>query len=108
MGTTLRKLAALTAAGLTLAGTAASAHPNQGDWATWQGDKAGSRHNPSEYRINPANAGKLELKWAFAYEKTGVVAKSQPAVAGGDIFFGGPDMKFYALDAKSGRTKWTF
>ncbi|ALG07601.1 PQQ-binding-like beta-propeller repeat protein [Kibdelosporangium phytohabitans] len=109
MGNTLIRLAALTLTGVTLAGTVASAHSHRGgDWPTWQGDKAGSRHNPAEFRITPANVGKLELKWAFAYPKTGVVAKSQPAVVDGTAFFGGPDGTFYALDAKSGKTKWTF
>ncbi|ONI76862.1 hypothetical protein ALI144C_32490 [Actinosynnema sp. ALI-1.44] len=109
MGNTLIRLAALTLTGMTLASSVVSAHSHGGgDWPTWQGDKAGSRHNPAEFRITPANVGKLELKWAFAYPKTGMLAKSQPAVVDGAAYFGGPDGKFHALDARTGRTKWTF
>ncbi|WP_020672242.1 PQQ-binding-like beta-propeller repeat protein [Amycolatopsis nigrescens] len=87
----------------------ASGEPaRRGDWPSWQGDSSGSRFNPAEHRINPATAGKLKLKWAFAYPKTGFPAKSQPAVVGGDIFFGSPDGKFHALDARTGAAKWSF
>ncbi|PPK62062.1 PQQ-binding-like beta-propeller repeat protein [Actinokineospora auranticolor] len=82
--------------------------PRFGDWSSWQGDKAGSRYAASEHRINTRTASKLKLKWAFAYPKTGFPAKSQPAVVDGGIFFGSPDGKFYALDAKTGAQKWSF
>jgi polyvinyl alcohol dehydrogenase (cytochrome) len=108
MGNSRKRLTAFTLTLLLLGSTAASATSGRGDWPTWQGDKSGSRFNADEHRLTPGNVGELKLKWAFAYPKTGVVAKSQPAVVGGDVYFGGPDMKFYALDAKSGRTKWTF
>ncbi|MEU5697219.1 PQQ-binding-like beta-propeller repeat protein [Actinosynnema sp. NPDC020468] len=78
-----------------------------GDWSTW-GAKNGTRHNAAEYRINPRTAGKLTLKWAFAYPKTGFPTKSQPAVVDGGVYFGSPDGKFHALDARTGATKWTF
>ncbi|MEV4318019.1 PQQ-binding-like beta-propeller repeat protein [Actinocrispum sp. NPDC049592] len=104
-----KTLIALAVAGVLLSsGAPALAGGDRGDWPTWQGDKSGSRYNGAEHRITPANVGGLKLKWAFAYPKTGVVAKSQPAVVGDTVYFGGPDMKFYAVDARSGRTKWTF
>ena len=93
---------------ITASGTTAPAGGERGDWPTWQGDTAGSRHNPAEHRITPTNAGRLKLKWAFAYPKTDLPVKSQPAVVGNSIFFGGPDGMFYALDARTGKTKWTF
>jgi polyvinyl alcohol dehydrogenase (cytochrome) len=86
----------------------ASAGKRGGDWPTWQGDTAGSRHNAAERRINPATAAKLKLKWAFAYPKSDSPVKSQPAVVGDRIFFGGPDGTFYALNADTGATLWTF
>ncbi|MFD1049143.1 hypothetical protein ACFQ1S_28210, partial [Kibdelosporangium lantanae] len=55
MGKSLRRLAALTLAGVLLASTAASATTYRADWPTWQGDLAGSRANMAEFRINPAN-----------------------------------------------------
>ncbi|MBM7809349.1 outer membrane protein assembly factor BamB family protein [Saccharothrix algeriensis] len=91
--------------------TTAAAGPvghRSGDWPTWQGDKSGSRFNAAERRIAPWTVGKLKLKWAFAYPKTGFPAKSQPAVADGGIYFGSPDGKFHALDARTGAARWTF
>ncbi|MDR7276777.1 outer membrane protein assembly factor BamB family protein [Catenuloplanes atrovinosus] len=87
---------------------AAAATRHRGDWPTWQGDTRGSRHNADERRINPATAGRLTLKWAFAYPETETPVKSQPAVVDGVIYFGGPDGRFYARDAKTGATRWTF
>jgi polyvinyl alcohol dehydrogenase (cytochrome) len=79
-----------------------------GDWPTWTGDLTGSRFNPAERSITPANVGGLRLKWAFAYPKTGAAAKSQPAVVGDTVYFGGADNLFQAVDARTGRTRWTF
>ncbi|MGH3620765.1 MAG: PQQ-binding-like beta-propeller repeat protein [Sciscionella sp.] len=79
-----------------------------GDWSTWQKDLLGSRHNAAEWRITEHNVGALKEKWAFAYPKTPVPAKSQPAVVGRHIYFGSPDGKFYSLDARTGKTEWTF
>ncbi|TCO62087.1 PQQ-binding-like beta-propeller repeat protein [Actinocrispum wychmicini] len=45
---------------------------------------------------------------AMVMERPGFAAKSQPAVVDGSIYFGGPDGKFYALDARTGATRWTF
>lgn len=98
---------------LLLSGTGAAdgaeeSYGRPGDWPTWQGDRTGSRHNAAEWRINAHTAGKLNPKWAFAYSKTGFPAKSQPAVVDHSIYFGSPDGKFHALNAKSGATEWSF
>ncbi|ALG15381.1 PQQ-binding-like beta-propeller repeat protein [Kibdelosporangium phytohabitans] len=97
---------------LLVGGTAAAdreplAH-RSGDWPSWQGDSSGSRFNAAERAITPRTVGKLRLKWAFAYPKNGFPAKSQPAVVDGGVYFGSPDGKFHALDARSGATRWTF
>ncbi|GLZ28352.1 cytochrome CBB3 [Lentzea sp. NBRC 105346] len=78
------------------------------DWPGWQHDLAGSRHNAAEWRLNPRTVGKLKLKWAFTYEAQGAFLRSQPAVAGDTIYFGGPDGKFRARDARTGAERWTF
>jgi polyvinyl alcohol dehydrogenase (cytochrome) len=88
-------------------GSPAVAH-RSADWPTWQGTIDGTRHNAAEKSITPRTAGKLTLKWAYAYPKTASPVKSQPAVVGGVIYFGGPEGEFHALDAKTGATKWTF
>nr|WP_042181053.1 PQQ-binding-like beta-propeller repeat protein [Kibdelosporangium sp. MJ126-NF4] len=104
-----RCLFALAMVALLLTGsTAWSDWGRGGDWPTWQGDKSGSRHNAAEHRITPGNVGKLELKWAFAYPKSGKEPRSQPAVVDGTAYFGGTDGKFYATDARTGSTRWSF
>ncbi|HEY0452319.1 PQQ-binding-like beta-propeller repeat protein [Actinophytocola sp.] len=80
-----------------------------GDWATWTHDLQGSRHNAAEYRINQRTVGKLKLKWAFAYPPSPSKAtRSEPAVVGDTIYFGGPEGRFYARDARTGAQRWTF
>lgn len=79
-----------------------------GDWPTWQKDPVGSRFNGAEHRITPANVGGLKLKWAFAYPYNGVRPRSQPAVVDGVVYFGGPDGRFYARDARTGAARWSF
>jgi len=99
-------VAALCALALTRGAASAG---GSGDWPTWTKDLSGSRFNGSERAITPATAGNLKLKWAFSYPATpGATPHSQPAVADGTLYFGGEDGKFYAVDAKSGATRWTF
>lgn len=92
------------------AGTSAGAgsRPAPGDWPTWQHDTYGSRFNPAEHRVTPANVGGLKLKWAFTYPKDAGTPRSQPAVTGGVAYFGGPDGVFYARDARTGAARWSF
>jgi polyvinyl alcohol dehydrogenase (cytochrome) len=104
----LKTTALLTAALVVLTAGPATAHSN-GDWPGWTKDLNGSRHQAAEWRINAGNAGKLKLKWAFAYSTGGArIVRSQPAVVGDTIYFGSPDGKFYARDARTGRAKWEF
>lgn len=80
-----------------------------GDWPTWSKDLVGSRHNAAERRIDQRNVGRLKLKWALAYPKLdGVPVRSEPAVVGNTIYFGGSDGKFYARDARTGAARWEF
>ncbi|MFL6076896.1 MAG: PQQ-binding-like beta-propeller repeat protein [Mycobacteriales bacterium] len=79
------------------------------DWPSWQKDLSGSRYNADEHRITPRTVGQLKLKWAFTfanvpYARTG----SQPAVVDGVLYVGGPDGTFYALDARTGATRWVY
>ncbi|WP_217919306.1 PQQ-binding-like beta-propeller repeat protein [Actinomadura sp. BRA 177] len=49
--------------------------------------------------------GKLRLKWAFGFPKMAGPPHSQPAVVGRTVYFGGPDGRFRALDARTGAPK---
>lgn len=86
--------------------TAAGPAPNA-DWPMWQFDSQGSRYNRNETTLTPANVGSLQLKWAFAFPNA-VAQSSQPAVVDGVLYSGGRDGKMYALDARTGATRWVF
>jgi hypothetical protein len=49
----------------------------------------------------------LRLKWAFGFLGR-PAAVAQPTIVGGLVFVGGGDREVYALDAKSGCTRWAF
>ena len=109
-----RKLLALGAvvvlsAALTGSVSVAERSTRDGDWATWQKDLAGSRYAAAEHRINANNVKNLKLKWVFAYPKgENTIVRSEPAVVGDTIYFGGSDGKFYARNARTGAAKWEF
>ncbi|MBF6327702.1 PQQ-binding-like beta-propeller repeat protein [Nocardia transvalensis] len=93
---------------LLLAGApAANSQNSSGNWTMWQFDLTGSRYNPHETAITPATVGSLRLKWAFAFPET-IAASSQPAVVDGTVYVGGRNGTFYALDAETGATRWSF
>lgn len=89
-------------------GPAASGRPLRGDWPTWQQNLNGTRYNPAERGITPANVGGLKLRWAFGFPKQAGAPHSQPAVVGRTVYFGGPDGRFRARDARTGAAKWEF
>ena len=103
---TLKRLRILCA---TIAVTAATAAAASGtDWSSFLFDSAGSRYNAAETAITPANIGQLQLKWAFVVPGADGIASSQPAAANGMLYFGGRNGLFYALDAVTGQTRWSF
>jgi len=87
-------------------GTPPGARP--GDWAEWQHGSQGGRSNPFERKITPANVKNLKLKWSYVFENYTGMVWSQPAVVGDTLYVGGPDSRFYALNARTGATKWSF
>lgn len=109
-----KRVAALVAvaSSLALVGAGATAaspgRPDRsGDWATWAKDLVGSRFAAAERRITPRTVGGLTVKWAFAFPKSAAPVRSQPAVVDGTVYFGGPDGKFHARDARTGAQVWT-
>ena len=57
--------------------------------------------------IDAANAGRLELKWAFGFPGA-QRARSQASLAGGAVFVGSHTGRVYALDRETGCVRWTF
>jgi polyvinyl alcohol dehydrogenase (cytochrome) len=77
-------------------------------WNGWGAGDSNARSQSAKMAGLPKeDVGRLKLKWAFGVPGVKSIL-SQPAVAGGRIFFGAPDGKVYSLDADSGCIHWTF
>ena len=77
-------------------------------WNGWGADIKNSRFQPAAMAgLTPDQVPRLQLKWAFGFPGASA-ANAQPTVVGGLLFVGGGDRKVYALDARSGCTRWTF
>jgi len=81
---------------------------NKPHWSGWGLDPDNTHFQPGEFAgLAAADLGNLELKWALGYAGATTVT-TQPAVAGGRVFVGGPNGGIYALDAKTGCAHWKF
>ena len=77
-------------------------------WNGWGVDINNSRFQPAAMAgLTPEQVPRLKLKWAFGFPGASA-ANAQPTIVGGLLFVGGGDRKVYALDAKSGCTRWAF
>jgi polyvinyl alcohol dehydrogenase (cytochrome) len=77
-------------------------------WNGWGADINNSRFQPAAMAgLTPEQVPRLKLKWAFGFRGASA-ANAQPTIVGGLLFVGGGDRKVYALDAKTGCTRWTF
>jgi polyvinyl alcohol dehydrogenase (cytochrome) len=77
----------------------------QPSWTSWGGDLANLRFQPAEKAgLAGGDAKNLKLKWAFAVPDA-TSLRSQPAVYGSRVIFGGGDT-LYSLDAATGCTYW--
>ncbi len=67
-----------------------------------------ARFTPADVaRLEPAEAPRLQLAWAFEFP-AGLRARSQPSIAYGAVFVGSHDGHVYALDLRSGCARWIF
>lgn len=75
-------------------------------WLTYSGDDRGTRHS-AVTEISPSNVRQLRAVWTF---QTGVLGKweSSPLVVDDVVYATGPDNVAWAIDAKTGRTKWRY
>jgi polyvinyl alcohol dehydrogenase (cytochrome) len=77
-------------------------------WNGWGADLNNSRFQPAAMAgMTQDQEPRLQLKWAFGFPEASN-ANAQPTVVGGLVFVGGGDRKVYALNAKSGCTRWVF
>jgi len=77
-------------------------------WNGWGADLGNTRFQPTAMAgLTRDQVPLLRLKWAFGFAgRTAAVA--QPTIVGGLVFVGGGDREVYALEAKSGCTRWAF
>ena len=77
-------------------------------WNGWGADLGNSRFQPAPMAgLTRDQVPLLRLKWAFGFlGRSSAVA--QPTIVGGLLFVGGGDREVYALDAKTGCTRWAF
>ena len=74
-------------------------------WPAYHGDYSGRRHSALT-QINPQNAGRLSLAWAFQSGANAQI-KASPILVDGVIYFSTPD-NVYAVDARSGHQIWHY
>lgn len=82
-------------------------HPG-GEWRSYGGDLANTRHQPAEETIGSANAGSLRQRWQFksTYQGGSGVLHSTPVIADGCLYVGTSTGYVYALHADSGALAW--
>lgn len=77
-------------------------------WGGWSPDVANTRFQDSKSAgLGASDLPKLKLKWAFNLGNV-TIARGQPAVAGGRVFFGTTSGDVYSIDAATGCTYWGF
>jgi polyvinyl alcohol dehydrogenase (cytochrome) len=77
-------------------------------WNGWSTSPTSSRfQDAASAGLSARDVSKLKLKWAFNLGDV-TVARSQPVVAGGRVFFAAQTGAVYALDANTGCTHWGF
>lgn len=79
-------------------------NPAGPSWNGWSPDKQNTRV-ASSTTINAANAGKLAVKWAFAYQGG---RYGQPTVVGNRVFVTSSSGQVYALDKQTGCVAWAY
>jgi polyvinyl alcohol dehydrogenase (cytochrome) len=77
-------------------------------WSGWSPDGTNTRFQDARnVGFTVKEVPMLKLKWAFGLGD-GIVARSQPAVAGGRMFFGTQSGTVYSLNAQTGCIYWSF
>lgn len=74
------------------------------EWPSHGFDHRNTRASRTESQITPASAADLQMRWEFP---SGAVSGT-PAVMNGRVFFGSWDGFVYALDAKTGKLRWSY
>jgi polyvinyl alcohol dehydrogenase (cytochrome) len=77
-------------------------------WNGWSPSITNSRfQNESSAGLTASSVPKLKLKWAFRLGEV-TMARSQPVIVAGRVFVGTQNGAMYALDHRTGCTRWGF
>jgi len=77
------------------------------DWPIYGGQKAGDHYSPLN-QINRSNVANLKVAWSFDTGEKGVGLQTSPLIVGRTLYAYTPTQKVIALDAATGKLKWTF
>ena len=88
--------------------TAATAFAQQ-DWKVYAGNSAGTRYSALR-QINRENVGKLQVAWTYDTGDAfnGSEMQCNPIVVDGVLYATTPKLRVIALDAASGKLRWSF
>jgi len=99
------RMAGLLALAALLPGGTRGATPSHGDWAYYHADPGGSHYSRLD-QINERNVTRLVPVWRFDAGKGGL--QTTPLVIGGTLYAYRTDQQIIALDAATGKERWTF
>ncbi len=77
-----------------------------GNWLTYSGSYNGQRYSLLD-QINTSNAHRLRVAWVHQVHETDTVETS-PVAVDGILYITEPPDKVIALDARTGRSYWTY
>lgn len=104
--------AALVATSLILPRRAISSSAENPEYTSWPvyGGSSDNIHYSTLKQINRENASRLQVAWRFDShdEFAGSEIECNPVVVNGTLYATTPKLKVVALDAATGRLKWTF
>ena len=84
----------------------------QGRTVNWPvyGGNSDNNHYSTLSQITPANVGKLQLAWTYEThdEFPGSEMQANPIVVDGVLYMTSPKLRVIALDAETGRERWSF
>ena len=83
--------------------------PDGPRWNGWGADLSNSRFQPAAMAgLTPRPGAPVATEMGVRVSRRNCRQLAQPTIVGGLVFVGGGDRKVYALDAKSGCTRWAF
>jgi len=91
----------------------ATAQPQAGEWTAYGHDALGSRYSPLA-TITRENVARLTVAWTYRTGEAGVRTRQStkfeatPLMVDGTLYLSTPFGRVIALDAESGRERWTF